>query len=79
MRGGSRIKKDELGAEMEKNNRFLVFDVIVIVSGLIGGEAAVALFVPDGSLIFRVIAWLIGAAVVTVLMALIGLQFRGKS
>ena len=64
---------------MEKDKRFMVFDVVAIVCGLIGGEVAAMLFAPNGPTISRVIAWLIGAFVVTTLIAVVGSLLRRES
>lgn len=68
-----------MGAAMEKEKRFKVFDVVAIVCGLIGGEAAAMLFVPNGPTITRVIAWLIGTIVVTALVVVVGSLIRRES
>ena len=64
---------------MEKDKRFKVFDVVAIVCGLIGGEVAAMLFAPNGPTISRVIAWLIGAVVVTALVVVVGSLLRRES
>lgn len=64
---------------MEKEKRFKVFDVVAIVCGLIGGEVAAMLFAPNGPTIARVIAWLIGAVVVTALVVVVGSLLRRES
>lgn len=68
-----------MGAAMEKEKRIRVFDVVAIVCGLIGGEVAAMLFAPNGPMITRVIAWLIGAVVVTALVVVIGSLLRRES
>ena len=64
---------------MEKEKRFKVFDVVAIVCGLIGGEVVAMLFAPNGPTIARVIAWLIGAVVVTALVVVVGSLLRRES
>ncbi|MBM6942692.1 MULTISPECIES: hypothetical protein [Collinsella] len=64
---------------MEKDKRFKVFDVVAIVCGPIGGEVAAMLFAPNGPTISRVIAWLIGAFVVTTLIVVVGSLLRRES
>ena len=53
--------------------------MVAIVCGLIGGEVVAMLFAPNGPTISRVIAWLIGAVVVTALIVVVGSLLRRKS